>query len=123
MKLQLDTASGGYAIRAYDATSISIGEERFTKSLIVSPERLIKAWGPENFELLDICHFDSLLEMKPEILLLGSGEKLRFPPPQLLGALGSHGIGVEVMGTAAACRTYNILMGDGRRVVAALLLI
>ncbi len=79
-------------------------------------------WDVENFEALKTTHFQQLCKLRPEVVLLGTGQKIRFPTSELLAPLINIGIGVEVMDTAAACRTYTILMAEGRQVVAALLL-
>ena len=83
---------------------------------------LIRDWPPGSFDELEKHHFDQLLEHQPEIILFGSGPTLRWPDPALLSTLAENGIGVEVMDTSAACRTYNILVSDQRHVAAALLL-
>ena len=86
------------------------------------PEQVFDDWQPQGFDALNEGHFDYLLALKPEILLLGTGTQLRFPHPRLYQQLIGAGIGVECMDTAAACRTYNILMGEDRKVVAGILL-
>ncbi len=91
-------------------------------SLIVLPDRVITDWPPSGFEALSQAHFEVILEFKPEIVLLGTGATLRFPHPSLTQALIRMQVGLEVMDTAAACRTYNILVTEGRKVAAALIL-
>jgi uncharacterized protein len=88
----------------------------------VSADRLVTDWPATSVEALAPDHLAAIVEMRPEIVLLGSGAAFRFPEPALLAPLYRAGIGVEVMDTPAACRTYNILMGEGRNVVAALIL-
>lgn len=97
--------------------------EVLRRSLIIMPDRLIDDWPPQRFEELERGHFDLLAGYAPEIVLFGSGARLQRPHPALLATLTDHGIGVEVMDTGSACRTYNFLMSDRRRVVAALLMI
>ena len=90
--------------------------------MIVTPERLVSDWLPQTFGDLVEAHFEAIADLEPEIVLLGTGSRQRFPRPSLLRSLLAHGVGVEIMDTAAACRTYNIIMLEGRRVAAALLL-
>lgn len=109
-------------IQAFDDGRITVADRVYTRSLILSPERLLDDWCPQHFDELETSDFDSLETFTPEIVLLGTGPSHRFPHPSLTANLMQAGIGVEVMGTAAACRTFNILLSEGRRVVAALLL-
>lgn len=99
-----------------------VNQQRFEQSLIVLPDRLIDDWAPRRLEDLTEAHFAQLAELNAEIILLGTGALLRFPHPRLSAPLTSRHIGFEVMDTFAAARTYNILMGEGRQVAAALLL-
>jgi uncharacterized protein len=123
MKISLETGSASNIIRSYDAGCVAINEEVVTRSVVVMPEQLIRDWPPQSFEELRREHFDRLSQLHPEIVLVGTGERLRFPEPRVTAPLRERGIGVEVMDTAAACRTYNVLMAEGRVVAAALLMI
>jgi len=87
----------------------------------VRPEGEILPWAPASFEALTAADFEALLAQRPELIVLGTGDRQRFPHPRLVAALTSERIGVEAMDTRAACRTYNILMSEGRKVLAALL--
>lgn len=122
MKLHQDMPSGLNRITGYGEGYVMVNGERFECSLIVMPEMLMDAWQVPGFDALAKPYFEPLLAVSPEILLLGTGEKQRFPHPKTFQGLYDAGIGVEVMDSAAACRTYNILMGEGRRVAAALIL-
>ncbi|QKT02424.1 Xcc1710-like domain-containing protein [Ectothiorhodospiraceae bacterium 2226] len=138
MKFNLE-AGGGYQIVAYEEGRITVahaggapatpaealGGQRETveSSVVVTPSRLIRAWPPERFEDLAADHFAMLEELDPEVVLFGSGARLRFPAAGCTAPLAARQIGVEVMDTAAACRTFNILAAEGRRVAAALLMI
>jgi uncharacterized protein len=95
--------------------------ESLTGSFIMTSKQLIRDWPPETSDQLTKEHFAVFLELRPEVLLLGTGQNLVFPDMGVLAGLMGAGIGVEVMGTAAACRTYNILMHEGRNVAVALL--
>ncbi|OOG24561.1 hypothetical protein B1C78_08645 [Thioalkalivibrio denitrificans] len=123
MKMTQDFGSGSYLITGYGAGMVRINETRHTTSLIVTPEGVDTGWPPERFDDLDLACFRSLLEDPPEIVILGTGATLRFPPRDILAAFRSRSIGFEVMDTGAACRTYNIVMAEGRPVAAALLMI
>lgn len=122
MKITLDNGSAKYRIIAYESGSIRINDETILDSIIVSPEKT-ELWDIENMDSLAQHHFEHLLTYEPEILILGTGSKQCFPPSNLLAPLLQAGIGLEVMSTAAACRTYNILMSEDRNVVAALFMI
>ena len=121
MKLTPD-ASTGYSIHSYGPDWININGERHTQSLILSATQGPRAWNCQCYEDLGPAHFAQLLDFKPEMVVFGSGNRLRFPPPQWLQNLFALRIGVETMDTAAACRTFNFLVAEGRVVVAALLL-
>jgi len=99
-----------------------IGERRFNRSLVLLPDRIIPDWRPDSFQQLTAGDFESLVELRPDLVLLGTGRCQAFPSPALYRSLVSSGIGLEIMTTPAACRTYNILVGEGRRVTAALIL-
>lgn len=123
MKMHLQRSSDANLITAYAPGSITINEHAHHSSLVVAPRWLVSPWAPARFEDLQTADFTDILEHRPEVLLLGTGRRLRFPPAATLAAFRERQIGVEVMDTAAACRTYNILMGEDREVIAALLLI
>lgn len=123
MRFAEDHNDARYLIRAYTSGQVTVNEDVLTNSLIVSAERLMRDWQPQCFEQLTAAHLQVAVALRPEILLLGTGAQLRFPHPSLLAELHNQGIGVEVMDTAAACRTYNVLVSEGRRVAAALLMI
>ncbi len=123
MKIQLESGVGRYLVRAYAQGKITVNETVYTSSLVLTPEEVPAGWGPQTFDSLVASDFDAIAARKPEVVVLGTGARLRFPTPATLAPLSRAGIGVEVMDTAAACRTFNILAADGRRVVAALLMI
>ena len=123
MRLSFDFAGNANIIRAYGEGWITVNDQAIRQSVIITPERLITDWPPQHFEHLIEAHFQGIAELNPEIVLLGTGSRQHFPHPRLTRPLLSQGVGVEVMATDAACRTYNIIMAEGRRVVAALLMI
>ncbi|MCP4701241.1 MAG: Xcc1710-like domain-containing protein [Gammaproteobacteria bacterium] len=122
MKFQLDSGSGTYRIQGYlSGEYITVNAAAYTHSLLVMPEHL-EDWPPQSFEKLEREHFERLHALKPDVVLFGSGTRIRFPEAFLLAPLINNGIGVEVMDTGAACRTYAALMAEDRNVAAALLL-
>lgn len=123
MRLSLEAGPAGHVIRAYAPGQVTIDKEVITASVVVTPEHIVPDWPPQRFADLSAPIIDALVEHDPEIVLLGTGATLRFPAPGVVAGLYRRRIGVEVMDTAAACRTFNILSAEGRRVVAALLMI
>ena len=123
MKLQPDK-SDAPTINAYGQGWIEVNGQRHSESLVVSSLENLPSfsWGPATFEQLSTQDFEKLAQTGVELVLLGSGQRLRFPPAGHLQALIRRGIGLETMDTAAACRTYNILASEGRKVLAALLI-
>jgi uncharacterized protein len=123
MKINLDPGSGtAYRIESYrGGECIVVNGQAYRHSVIVTPAQ-IEAWPPANFEELRAEHFALLLKFSPDCILFGSGSRFRFPAAELIISLTQQGIGVEVMDTGAACRTYSVLMAEGRQVAAALLI-
>lgn len=124
MKIQFDAGGAGQNfIHAYGPGQVTINQQVHRRSLLVTPGQLIIDWPPQSFGELLAQHFDQIRALNPEVVVLGTGARLQFPRTADTRALIQANIGLEVMDTGAACRTYNILMQDGRRVAAALLLI
>ncbi|MES9924047.1 MAG: Mth938-like domain-containing protein [Candidatus Thiodiazotropha endolucinida] len=123
MKFILDEASDGLSIQRYDQGEVTVSGVIYRENCIVLPDRIISAWRPGSFLDLRQEDFSFLAELAPEIVILGTGDKQHFPHPSLTQPLMQNQVGLEVMTTAAACRTYNILMSEGRRVAAALFMI
>ena len=122
MKFAEDNQDEGYVITAYDSTYIVINGRSFTQSLIIAGDQMHDSWGVDSISALTNEHVDTILSFKPELILIGTGDKLTFPAVEAYAPIISAGIGVDFMDTGAACRTYNILMGGGRGVVAGLIL-
>lgn len=120
MKLHLADSKNRYAVTGYGAGYLAVNTVRYEHPLIVTPDQPPEPWTVPHFEALDAVAWSVLLEKRPEIIVLGTGASQRFATPAVLRPLVEAGIGVESMNTPAACRTYNILMGEGRRVVAAM---
>jgi len=109
------------SIRAYSDGEISVNEKTINRSVILTPD-LIQPWEPQHIDELTADHCRQLGELNPEIVIIGTGKTLKFPPPQLTVDLQTQGIGVEIMAHDAACRTFNILLAEDRRVLAALIM-
>jgi uncharacterized protein len=122
VKLHASAPSALNTFSGYGDGFVVVNGQRHEANLIVTPERLLP-WNAASFDALTEADFEALLALNPEILLLGTGPKQRFPHPRLTRALAAKRIGVEAMDLQAACRTYNILMAEERRVAAALLFV
>jgi uncharacterized protein len=142
MKFTQDSGLAGYIIRGYAPGRITVAypparaadnvvalpptsterpvllEEQLTASFVISPQHLLRDWPPQRIEELREEHLRLIATLEPEVVLLGTGPKIRFPNHAWLRAFHQHGVGVEIMDNGAACRTYNILMAEGRYVVA-----
>ena len=121
MKLHPDK-SAGLVVTGYGAGWISINGERKERPVILDSRGTCHDWSIDSFDQLQASTFDPAIAIAPELILFGSGTVQRFPHPQWLRGIVAAGIGLETMDTAAACRTYNVLAGEGRHVVAALLI-
>ena len=122
MKLHDSTPSHYQTVTAYDDQGVEINARRYDYSISVMPETPPRAWPVARFDDLTADHFALLEQDKPDVVLLGTGERQRFVHPRLVAALAARQVGVECMDNKAACRTYNILMGEGRRVALALVI-
>jgi len=122
MKFTLDRPGTLHVVRGYVPGRLLIGELEFARSVIVSAATLIDDWRPQHIDELSAADLELAFALKPQVLLLGSGTRQVFPPPELLAQLYAARIGFEVMDTGAACRTYNVLVGEGRDVAAALII-
>lgn len=120
MEFALDNGNASYQIQAYREGSITVNNQTYGSAIIVMPELLIAPWGVNELTELNADHFNVLLSQGPQLVLLGTGKTSRFPPMHVFSNLIAHKIGFEVMNTPAACRTYTLLMAEGRKVAAAL---
>ena len=120
MKLHASRPSGVNTITGYGEGYVMVNGERRASSVVVLANR-IEDWSVERFEALTAEDFEFLKALEVEIVLLGTGPRQRFPPPRLTAALAQAGVGLEVMDLHAACRTFNILVAEERKVAAALL--
>lgn len=121
MKISLESAAGRNLFTAYGDGYVDVNGTRHHDNVVVAADAVTPGWFRGSLQALGPEHLAPLAEGRPEIVLLGTGSAFRFPHPSVLAPLYQAGIGVEVMDTRAACRTYNILLAEGRRVVAALI--
>ncbi len=121
MKFAKVEETGGLVIKAYEPGSILIGEKKYRKNLLLMADRTDE-WAVDEAEHLGFEDFNPLLALKPELIILGTGARQVFPPQNTMAQIMGLGIGLEVMDTGAACRTYNILMSEDRNVLAGLIL-
>lgn len=122
MKLQPDRIEGVNAISGLIPGAVSVNGVVHRQSIMVPWQGEVVEWKVERFEDLSAEHFSAIAQLSPELVIFGSGNRLRFPPAALMRPLIERRIGMETMDTGAACRTYNVLVSEGRRAVLALLL-
>jgi len=113
--------SSSHLIRAWEPGRIRIAERWFTAHLIVSADTILSEWTPRDLARVTVADLKPVLELEPELIILGSGSAALPPDVDLMAELAAHGIGLECMQTSAACRTFNVLVHEGRRVAAALI--
>lgn len=121
MKLHPSNTGSINLFTAYGDNYVAVNNEKHEQNLILLPEKIIAGWSTASVETLTDTDMAKLLELGTEIILLGTGKRLRFPAGPLIRPFAPAGIGLEVMDIQAACRTYNILASEGRHVAAALL--
>lgn len=121
MDLTLEKPGDHFFIRSVSAQGIQVVDEFYNSSIIVSANRVIPDWPVTSFESITEQHLERVLELQPEIVLIGSGASQAFLPPSLMMFFYGRGLGFEVMTTAAACRTFNVLVSESRNVVAGLI--
>jgi uncharacterized protein len=121
LKFHLSTAEGN-VFTGHGDGFVRLGIVEYRENIVVTPEKIITGWAPRGFDALAPEDFATLADLAPEVVLLGTGAAIRFPHPRLTRALTDARIGLEVMDTPAACRTFNILSAEGRKVVVAILI-
>jgi uncharacterized protein len=122
MRLTDDRNAAALLVRSYAPGELRVGEKVLRRSCLLRADRLIEDWRPQTIEELTEADLQAVFALEPQIVVLGSGARQRFPDARLTAAILARGIGCEVMDTGAACRTYNVLVSEDRPVVAALLL-
>ena len=120
--MQLDREIGeGTVIRSFSPGELRVNDQRITSHVILTHQEILTDWSPPPIDQLTVADFRAALDQNPEVILFGTGPVQRFPGTALMAAIMQQGVGFEVMDTGAACRTFNILVAEHRRVVAALL--
>lgn len=122
MQLTLENPDHTYFLRGADGQVALVNERRLEASFVLSPDTLIEGWAVQDVRSLSLDDLAPLLALDPELIVLGAGATQAFPPPATLAACLSRGVGLETMTNAAAARTFNVLAGEGRRVVAGFVL-
>ena len=122
MQFNLENGGGGNLIQRHENGAVTIGGQRYEKSLIVFPDKIVSDWPVDSLESLRMDNLKSIISAKPEVFLLGTGKTQIFPSMELMAELARNKRSVDVMDTAAACRTYNVLVSEFRQVVVALIL-
>jgi uncharacterized protein len=118
MLLHLERPDHAFFLRGADGRHALVNERRLTASFLIAPDTLVEAWSVRDVAAMTPADLEPLFALNPELVLLGSGDRQCFPPAATLAACLSRGIGLETMTNAAAARTFNVLAGEGRRVVA-----
>jgi len=122
MQLNLEHPDHEFLLRAADGETVRVNERRLTASFVLSPDRLVEGWPVRDVKAMAPEDLDAVLALEPEVILLGSGATQVFPPAAVLAHCLRRGVGMETMTNAAAARTFNVLAGEGRRVVVAFVL-
>ena len=122
MNITQEFCHASYIIQAYEKGTVIVNDRAYTRSLIIAPEFLNTQWAPQCLEDITEYHLEELTKLRPDVVLLGTGQHLLFPRRPVQAFFLRREIGIEFMDTAAACRTYNILMAEGRNVACALLM-
>lgn len=122
MKFTLETSTGINLVRSWSPSQVDVGGRTLRSSFIVTREALVEDWAPRDPSALKAAHLESVLALRPGIVILGTGPRQVFPDPRLLAFMAARGVGFEVMDTGAACRTYNVLVQESRPVAAAFIL-
>ncbi|MFN3702550.1 Mth938-like domain-containing protein [Thermomonas sp.] len=119
MQLNLERPDYPFFLRGADGAGALVNDRRLTASFVVAPDTLVEAWPVRDVRQMTPADLDVVLALAPELVVLGTGPTQAFPPAAVMAACLQHGIGLEAMTNAAAARTYSVLAGEGRRVVAA----
>ena len=122
MQLDYDRPDYAYVLRAADGASALVNERALARSFVIAPDALVEEWDACDAAALTASDLEPVLALQPEVVVLGTGARQVFPPASVLAACLSRGIGIEVMANPAAARTFHVLAGEGRKVVAALIL-
>ena len=118
MQLTLERPDYAYTLRGADGRHALVNERTLTRSFLIAPDALVESWPVVDITAMRPADLEPLLALQPELVVLGSGETQAFPPAEVMATCLQRGIGLEAMTNAAAARTFNVLAGEGRRVVA-----
>ncbi|MDZ4731461.1 MAG: Mth938-like domain-containing protein [Xanthomonadales bacterium] len=121
MDLSFQAPGDYHFVRSVSAAGIWVADQCYAKSLLLSANQLVSDWPVQQFDELQVSHLETIFQLQPDLVLLGTGSKQRFPVAEFMMEFYQRGIGIEVMATAPACRTFNVLVAESRRVVAAFL--
>jgi uncharacterized protein len=121
MRFSEADVGSGHRVQGYEPGRILIDGRSYRSGLILTPERIVDGWGPVDPAQLSQDDVAELVELAPQVIVIGTGQRQVFPAPAVYAGAVRRGVGVEIMDTGAACRTYNILMAEGRRIVAGLI--
>lgn len=122
MKFTEEKNSQGNLIRSYELGQVQVGDTMYQNNIIISPDRLLSPWPLERIEYLGTEHIETLTEGRPDLLIIGTGREHRWPDMAIVYEITALGIGCEVMNSASACRTYNVVAAEGRKVTAAIII-
>lgn len=122
MDISLDQPAGYLFVRRVDGHSVTLIDRELTRSFLLAPDQVIEDWPVADPSMLNDRHVEPLLALNPELVILGTGQRQVFPAPAFMAGFLRKGVGIEAMDNAAAARTYNLLAGEGRRVVAGFIL-
>jgi len=118
MQLNLERPDYSWTLRGADGRHALVNERELRASFVIAPDTLLEDWPVSDASNLDAAQLEPIFAMRPELVLLGTGARQVFPPPAILAAFLTRGLGIEIMTNDAAARTYSVLAGEGRRVVA-----
>jgi uncharacterized protein len=121
MQLTLENPDFKYLLRGTQANTVLVNDRWMTESFILSPNELIESWRPDAILDLTADDMNAVLALKPSVVILGTGQRQKFPSPAVMASCLTQGVGIEVMDNAAAARTFNVLATEGRKVVAGFL--
>jgi uncharacterized protein len=122
MELSFDHPGDYLFVRSVSPTAVTVVDRAFAASFLLAPDQVVENWPVTDVRSATVADMQPVLALKPEVFLLGTGEKQAFPPAEVMATFLRQGIGIEAMTNAAAARTYTLLAGEGRRVVAAFVL-
>lgn len=122
MHLSLERPDYDFFLRSADGASALVNERRLTSSFVIAPDSLVEDWPVHDAGALTLANLETILALDPELVLLGTGHRQAFPPAEVMAACLSRGIGLESMANDSAARTYHVLAGEGRRVIAGFIL-